>query len=78
MRIIVDILWIYQFLFRMTGAAADLVQRFHTVLVHPCCHLVRNGLHRAGVQKEDVDTDGMNYLAGQTVDFVNKSAMNGT
>ena len=26
----------------------------------------------------DVDTDGMNYLAGQTVDFVNKSAMNGT
>lgn len=30
------------------------------------------------LQKEDVDTDGMNYLAGQTVDFVNKSAMNGT
>ena len=28
--------------------------------------------------KEEVDTDGMNYLAGQTVDFVNKSAMNGT
>ena len=30
------------------------------------------------LQKEDMDTDGMNYLAGQTVDFVNKSAMNGT
>ena len=30
------------------------------------------------LNKEDVDTDGMNYLAGQTVDFVNKSAMNGT
>ncbi len=30
------------------------------------------------LQKEEVDTDGMNYLAGQTVDFVNKSAMNGT
>ena len=30
------------------------------------------------LQKEDADTDGMNYLAGQTVDFVNKSAMNGT
>ena len=30
------------------------------------------------LQKEDVDTDGMNYLAGKTVDFVNKSAMNGT
>ena len=28
--------------------------------------------------KEDVDTDGMNYLAGKSVDFVNKSAMNGT
>ena len=25
-----------------------------------------------------VDTDGMNYLAGKSVDFVNKSAMNGT
>lgn len=30
------------------------------------------------LEKEEVDTDGMNYLAGQTVDFVNKSAMNGT
>ena len=30
------------------------------------------------LQKEDVDTDGMNYLVGQTVDFVNRSAMNGT
>ncbi len=30
------------------------------------------------LNKEDVDTDGMNYLAGQSVDFVNKSAMNGT
>ena len=28
--------------------------------------------------KEDVDTDGMNYLAGKSIDFVNKSAMNGT
>lgn len=26
---------------------------------------------------EDVDLDGLNYLAGKTVDFVNKSAMNG-
>lgn len=30
------------------------------------------------LQKEEVDTDGMNYLAGKSVDFVNKSAMNGT
>lgn len=30
------------------------------------------------LKEEEVDTDGMNYLAGKTVDFVNKSAMNGT
>lgn len=30
------------------------------------------------LQKEPVDLDGLNYLAGKTVDFVNKSAMNGT
>lgn len=30
------------------------------------------------IEKEDVDLDGLNYLAGKTVDFVNKSAMNGT
>lgn len=30
------------------------------------------------LEEEKVDTDGMNYLAGQTVNFVNKSAMNGT
>ena len=30
------------------------------------------------LKKEEVDTDGMNYLAGKTVDFVNKAAMNGT
>jgi len=30
------------------------------------------------LQEEPVDLDGLNYLAGQTVDFVNKNAMNGT
>ena len=30
------------------------------------------------IEKEDVDLDGLNYLAGKTVDFVNKSAMRGT
>ena len=30
------------------------------------------------IQKEDVDLDGLNYLAGKTMDFVNKRAMNGT
>jgi glucose-6-phosphate isomerase len=30
------------------------------------------------IEEEDVDLDGLNYLAGKTVDFINKSAMKGT
>ena len=30
------------------------------------------------IGEEPVDLDGLNYLAGKNVDFVNKSAMNGT
>lgn len=30
------------------------------------------------INEKPVDLDGLNYLAGKTVDFVNKSAMNGT
>ena len=30
------------------------------------------------LEAEESDLDGLNYLAGETVDFVNKSAMNGT
>lgn len=30
------------------------------------------------IEKEPVDLDGLNYLAGKNMDFVNKSAMNGT
>ncbi len=30
------------------------------------------------IEEEDVDLDGLNYLAGQSVDFINKSAMKGT
>lgn len=30
------------------------------------------------INEEPVDLDGLNYLAGKTMDFVNKSAMNGT
>jgi len=30
------------------------------------------------IQEEPVDLDGLNYLAGKSVDFINKSAMNGT
>lgn len=30
------------------------------------------------IEEEPVDLDGLNYLAGKSMDFVNKSAMNGT
>ncbi len=30
------------------------------------------------IKEEPVDLDGLNYLAGKNMDFVNKSAMNGT
>lgn len=30
------------------------------------------------MEKEEIDLDGLNYLAGKSVDFVNKSAMKGT
>lgn len=30
------------------------------------------------IKEEPVDLDGLNYLTGKTVDFINKSAMNGT
>lgn len=45
---------------------------FETVLEveQPTCELV--------LEEEPVDLDGLNYLAGKTVDFINKSAMNGT
>ena len=40
----------------------------------------RGGVRQSRSQssEEPVDLDGLNYLAGKTVDFVNKSAMNGT
>lgn len=34
--------------------------------------------HTILLEKEEVDTDGLNYLAGESLDFVNKSAMKGT
>lgn len=45
---------------------------FETVLnvEEPQCQLT--------IKEETSDLDGLNYLAGKTVDFVNKSAMNGT
>lgn len=45
---------------------------FETVieLDQPTCELT--------IEEEAIDLDGLNYLAGKTVDFVNKSAMKGT
>lgn len=45
---------------------------FETVvnLEKPVCEIV--------LGEEEVDLDGLNYLAGKTVDFINKSAMKGT
>ncbi len=45
---------------------------FETVIEieQPTCELT--------IEAEDVDLDGLNYLTGKTVDFVNKSAMQGT
>lgn len=45
---------------------------FETVLAveQPVCEIT--------IEEEPVDLDGLNYLAGKTMDFVNKSAMKGT
>ncbi|WP_455714789.1 glucose-6-phosphate isomerase [Anaerosporobacter sp.] len=45
---------------------------FETVvnLEKPTCEII--------LEEEEVDLDGLNYLAGKSVDFVNKSAMKGT
>ena len=39
---------------------------------------VENTSREIVIEKEDEDLDGLNYLAGKTMDFVNKCAMNGT
>lgn len=39
---------------------------------------IETGREEIILQEEPVDLDGLNYLAGKSVDFVNKSAMNGT
>ncbi|BDF06480.1 glucose-6-phosphate isomerase [[Clostridium] hylemonae] len=39
---------------------------------------VENSAEEIILHEEPVDLDGLNYLAGKSVDFVNKSAMNGT
>lgn len=39
---------------------------------------IENSKEEIILEKEEVDLDGLNYLAGKSVDFVNKSAMKGT
>ena len=39
---------------------------------------VKNPRRSVIMQEEPVDLDGLNYLTGKTVDFINKCAMNGT
>ncbi len=39
---------------------------------------LENSTEQIVLEAEEVDLDGMNYLAGKTVDFVNKNAMKGT
>ena len=39
---------------------------------------VLNSRETVVMEEEPVDLDGLNYLTGQTVDFINKCAMNGT
>ena len=39
---------------------------------------VENSRCEVILEEEPVDLDGLNYLAGKSVDFINKSAMNGT
>lgn len=39
---------------------------------------IEKSRHEVLIEEEPVDLDGLNYLAGKSVDFINKSAMNGT
>ena len=39
---------------------------------------IENPRRKIIMEKEDNDLDGMNYLAGRTIDYINKQAMNGT
>ena len=39
---------------------------------------VENAKREITIDEVDVDLDGLNYLAGQTIDFVNKKAFQGT
>ncbi len=68
-------------------AAVDLTTDLHSmgqyiqdgsrILFETVLH-VEKSLKTMILEKEDVDLDGLNYLAGKDMDYVNTSAMNGT
>ena len=68
-------------------ASVDLTTDLHSMgqfiqdgsrIMYETVMCVENSRSEVVLQEEPVDLDGLNYLAGKTVDFVNKSAMNGT
>lgn len=68
-------------------ASVDLTTDLHSMgqfiqdgsrIMYETVMCVENSRFEVVLQEEPVDLDGLNYLAGKTVDFVNKSAMNGT
>ena len=68
-------------------ASVDLTTDLHSMgqfiqdgarIMYETVMCVENPRYDLTVNEEESDLDGLNYLAGKTVDFVNKSAMNGT
>ena len=68
-------------------ASVDLTTDLHSMgqfiqdgsrIMYETVMCVENSRSEVVLQEEPVDLDGLNYLAGKTVDFVNKSAMTGT
>ena len=59
----------------------EIVKAIEIYLIGEKYHVLKayNGQQAIDIlEKEEVDLDGLNYLAGKSVDFINKSAMNGT
>ena len=68
-------------------AAVDLTTDLHSMgqfiqdgarIMYETVLNVEEPRNRVVIKEEPVDLDGLNYLAGKDMDFVNKSAMNGT
>lgn len=68
-------------------AAVDLTTDLHSMgqfiqdgsrIMYETVLCVEEPREQITIEEEPTDLDGLNYLAGKTMDFVNKSAMNGT